>query len=387
MKKCIGVICITLLSLYFHTPLIAQNASATTGLKDAYAGSFKIGMAIGAGVVSGRDAGSQALVIKHANAATPENVMKPGPIHPRPNEYNWAPADEYVAFAQANKMFVQGHTLVWHNQTPDWFFQDENGKPNTPAQQIEVMRKHIEAVAGRYVGKVQAWDVVNEIIGEDGKYRQTNWVTSIGSGDEVVKNAFRFAQQYAPNTELYYNEFNEWRPEKRDGIVRMVKMLQSEGIRIDGIGMQAHWGLNYPKAEYIEAAIDAFAALGVKVMISELDIDVLPFSKEGQVIGAAMRDPQFQLPEFEAYLDPYKNGLPDDVQAQLTKRYEEIFKIFYNKRDKIDRITFWGVHDGNSWKNGSPVPGRTNYPMLFDRQRQPKPALNAVLAVPATTKK
>jgi endo-1,4-beta-xylanase len=385
MKRFI-VLSTMLMSLGFQYSVKAQQAPASS-LKEAYADAFKIGMAIGAGVVSGRDAGSQALVIKHANAATPENVMKPGPIHPSLNEYNWAPADEYVAFAQANKMFVQGHTLVWHNQTPDWFFQDENGKPNTPAQQIERMRQHIQAVAGRYAGKVQAWDVVNEIIGEDGKYRQTNWVTTVGSGDEVVKNAFRFAAQYAPNTELYYNEFNEWRPEKRDGIVRMVKMLQAEGIRIDGIGMQAHWGLNYPKAEHIEAAIDAFAALGVKVMISELDIDVLPFSKEGQVIGAALRDPQFQLPEFEAYLDPYKNGLPDDVQMQLTKRYEEIFKIFYNKRDKIDRVTFWGVHDGNSWKNGSPVPGRTNYPMLFDRQRAPKPALNAVLAIPAATKK
>src|SRR6187402_2780148 len=114
MRKCTGVICITLLSLYFQAPVIAQNAPATPGLKDAYADAFKIGMAIGAGVVSGRDAGSLALVIKHANAATPENVMKPGPIHPRPDEYNWAPADEYVAFAQANHMFVQGHTLVWH---------------------------------------------------------------------------------------------------------------------------------------------------------------------------------------------------------------------------------------------------------------------------------
>ena len=386
MKRFIAILSVPLFTLCFYSRVLAQQAPATS-LKEAYADAFKIGMAIGAGVVSWRDAGSQAIVLKHANAATPENVMKPGPIHPTLNEYNWGPADEYVAFAQANKMFVQGHTLVWHNQTPDWFFQDDHGKPNTPAQQIERMRKHIEAVAGRYAGKVQAWDVVNEIIGEDGKYRQTNWVTTVGNGDEVVKNAFRFAAQYAPNTELYYNEFNEWRPEKRDGIVRMVKMLQSEGIRIDGIGMQAHWGLNYPKAEYIEAAIDAFAALGVKVMISELDIDVLPFSKEGQVIGAAMRDPQFQLPEFEAYLDPYKNGLPDDVQVQLTKRYEEIFRILYNKRDKIDRVTFWGVHDGNSWKNGSPVPGRTNYPMLFDRQRAPKPALSVVLAIPTPTKK
>jgi endo-1,4-beta-xylanase len=279
-------------------------------------------------------------------------------------------------------MFIIGHTLVWHNQTPAWFFQDKNGKPNTPQAQIERMRQHIKAVAGRYAGRVHAWDVVNEVIDNDGSYRPTTWVKAIGDGDELVRQAFKFTAQYAPGTELYYNDFNAWRPAKRDGIVRMVKMLQQAGIRIDGVGMQGHWGLNYPKTEYIEAAIDAYAALGIKVMITELDVDVLPLTREGQIIGTGMSHEQFQLEEFEEYLDPYKDVLPEDVQRQLTARYAELFGIFYRKRDKIDRVTLWGVHDGMSWKNGYPVPNRTNYPLLFDREKKPKPALQAVLSVP-----
>jgi len=166
----------------------------------------------------------------------------------------------------------------------------------------------------------------------------------------------------------------------------MVKMLQAEGIRIDGIGIQGHWGLNYPKTEYIEAAIDAYAALGVKVMITELDIDVLPLTKEGQIIGQGMMDPQFQLEEFKAFLDPYPNGLPDSVQRQLTDRYVELFRIFYDNRDKIDRVALWGVHDEMSWKNDYPIPRRTNYPLLFDRDRRPKPAFQAVLNLPSQVK-
>jgi oligosaccharide reducing-end xylanase len=143
--------------------------------------------------------------------------------------------------------------------------------------------------------------------------------------------------------------------------------------------MQGHWGLNYPKTEYIEAAIDAYAALGIKVMITELDVDVLPLTKEGQIIGRVMSDPQFQLEEFKEYLDPYYEGLPHTMQGQLAERYAELFEIFYSKRDKIDRVTLWGVHDGMSWKSGYPVPNRTNYPLLFDRNRHPKPAFHEVL--------
>ena len=362
----------------------AAAAQAPASLRDAYRDAFLIGSSVGGGLVSGRDSLAQGIAIQQYNTITAENVMKAGPINPQPGVYNFAPADAYVEFGERNDMFIVGHTLVWHNQTPDWFFQDEQGNPNTKEAQVERLRSHIEAVAGRYAGRVHAWDVVNEVIDNDGSYRPTTWVNGIGDGDELVKLAFRYAAQYAPDTELYYNDFNAWRPTKRDGIVRMVRMLQREGIRIDGIGMQGHWGLNFPKNEYIEAAIDSFAALGVKVMITELDVDVLPLTREGQIIGQGMSDPQFQLEEFEEYLDPYKDGLPEEVQAQLTARYRELFEIFYRKRDKVDRVTFWGIHDGASWKNGYPIPRRTNYVTLFDRGRQPKPAYHAVLAVPAS---
>lgn len=382
MKKNILLLCTI---LFLGICPITETDSIPTSLKDAYKDAFLIGCAVNNAVVTGADQAAQNIVLQQFNSITPENVLKAGPINPRPGVYNFKPADQYVEFGEKNHMFIIGHTLIWHNQTPDWFFHDENGKPNTREAQIERMRSHIETVAGRYAGRVNAWDVVNEVIDNDGSYRPTKWVNSIGSGDELVKLAFKFASEYAPNTELYYNDFNAWRPAKRDGIVRMVKMLQKEGIRIDGVGMQGHWGINYPKTEYIQAAIDAYASLGVKVMITELDVDVLPLTKEGQIIGTVMSDKQFQLEEFKKFLDPYADGLPDDVQQQLTERYAQLFSIFYRNRDKIARVTFWGVYDGMSWKNGYPIPNRTNYPLLFDRNKQPKPAFNAVLSVPQNT--
>ncbi len=372
----------TILLLFCTISIFAQNRNQhSTTLKEAYRAAFKIGTAMNEAMVSGADKASQDIVMQHFNSITVENAMKAGPINPQPGVYNFGPADDYVAFGEKNNMFIIGHTLVWHNQTPAWFFTDESGNPNTKEAQIERLRNHIKTVAGRYAGRVHAWDVVNEVIDNDGSYRPTTWTKGIGSGEELVKLAFKFAAEFAPNTELYYNDFNAWRPEKRDGIVKMVKMLQKEGIRIDGIGMQGHWGLNYPKNKYIEEAIDAYASCGVKVMITELDVDVLPLTREGQIIGQGMADKQFQLEEFKNYLDPYQNGLPEKVQQQLAKRYAELFQIFYKKRDKIDRVTFWGVHDGMSWKNGYPIPGRTNYPLLWDRNKKPKLALGAVMGV------
>ncbi|MFE0502365.1 endo-1,4-beta-xylanase [Lysobacter soli] len=361
---------------------LAMAKQPATTLKAAYADDFKLGVAVNDDIVSGRDAASQALTVRHFNAITAENVMKAEVVNPKPGVYDFAAADAFVDFGRKHGMYVIGHTLVWHNQTPDWFFKDANGKPNTREAQIERMRAYIEKVAGRYKGGVDAWDVVNEVINENGGYRDTTWVRSVGDGDDLVKHAFQFAHRYAPDAQLYYNDFNTWRPEKRDGIVRMVKNLQAEGVRIDGIGMQGHWGLNYPSLADIEAAIDAYAALGLKVMITELDVDVLPLTREGQVIGTVMAHPQFQLPEFKRYLDPYRDGLPPDVQQQLSDRYAELFALFHRKRDVIDRVSLWGVHDGMSWKNDYPVPGRINYPLLFDRDRQSKPALDAVLRVP-----
>jgi endo-1,4-beta-xylanase len=369
--------------LLLVSSMLVGSGSERPALKDVFRDAFVMGAAVNEAIVSGEDAAAQALVVRHFGSITIENAMKAGPINPEPGVWNFGPADAFVEFGQKHNLFIVGHTLVWHNQTPAWFFHDEAGTPHTPQAQIERMRRHIEAVAGRYKGRVHAWDVVNEVIDDDGSYRPTTWVKGVGSGDELVKAAFRFASEYAPDAELYYNDFNAWRPAKRDGIVRMVKMLQAEGIRIDGVGIQGHWGLNYPKTEYIEAAIDAYAALGVKVMITELDVDVLPLTREGQIIGTVMSHPQFQLEEFKAYLDPWPLGLPADVERQVAERWAELFRIFYDRRDTIARVTLWGVHDGMSWKNDYPVPGRTNYPLLFGRDRQPKPAFDAVVGVPA----
>jgi endo-1,4-beta-xylanase len=350
-------------------------------LKKSFEHEFLMGMAVNEEISSGKDWVSQEIILKQFNSVTPENVMKAERINPQPGVYNFKPADDFVEFGRKNNLFIVGHTLVWHNQTPAWFFQDKNGKPNSKEAQMERLKSHIEAIAGRYAGKVQAWDVVNEVLDENGSYRPTTWVNSIGNGDTLVKYAFKYTSQYAPDTELYYNDFNAWRPTKRDGIMKMVRMLKKQGVRIDGIGIQGHWGLNYPKKEYIEAAIDSFASLGVKVMITELDIDVLPLTKEGQIIGTGLVHPQYDLEEFKAFLDPYKDGLPADIQQQLANRYAELFEIFYRKKDKIDRVTFWGLHDGMSWKNDYPIPHRTNYPLLYDRDKKPKPALKAILTM------
>lgn len=360
---------------------LSVNAAQDQALKNTFADSFKIGVAVNQDIVTGKNAAAQSIIAKQFNTATLENAMKAEVIYPQQGKVDFSGADAFIDFAKQNNMFTVAHTLVWHNQTPDWFFTNSKNEPNTPAEQLEQMRKHIELVAGRYKNKVDAWDVVNEVIADDGSYRPTVWVNRVGDGDTMVKAAFKYAQQYSPNTELYYNDFNAWRPEKRDGIIRMIKMLQKEGIRIDGIGIQAHWGLNFPKMQYIEQAIDAYAALGIKVMITELDIDVLPLTKEGQITGTDMMKPQFQLEEFETYLDPYKNGLPSDVEVQLNARYKALFELFYSKRDKIDRVTFWGLHDGMSWKNDYPIPNRTNYPLLWDRNLNPKPIIKTITDV------
>ena len=357
-------------------------------LKDAYADSFKMGCAISPMTISGRNPQAQELLEKHFNAISPDNAMKPESLHPGPDVWNFGPADAYVDYGKSHGMFVLGHTLCWHNQTPEFFWTRPDGTPKSREELVETLRSYIETVVTHFAGRVDAWDVVNEIVAEDGGFRDLGWVHAFGGdGYEVAKLAFQFANEYAPEgTEFYYNEFSVWRPSKLEGVVNLVRRLRADGLKVDGVGIQAHWGLNYPKNEYIEEAIDQLAELGVKVMITELDVDVLPISKEGQVIGRSLQDPQYQLEEFEEFLDPYKDGLPAEVEDQLAARYEELFKIFYNHRDQIDRVTFWGLHDGASWKNGSPIPRRTNYPLLFNRDLTPHKALDAVLSIPEPPK-
>lgn len=364
---------------------LTANAQAT--LKGAYKDAFKIGVAIGRMQTSGRIPQATNLVLEHFNSISPENDMKPEVIHPNPDTWNFGPADEYCQFGKEHGLHVHAHTLVWHNQTPDFFWNNPDGTPKTRAELEETMRSYIETVCKHFNGKVDSWDVLNEVIGEYGEYRDKGWIHAFGDGETVAKLAFKYADMYCdPDIELIYNDFNAWRPAKVDGICKMVEMLRANGIRIDGIGIQGHWGLNYPKNEYIEQAIERYSALGLKVIISELDVDVLPVTKEAQVFGQSLSDPMYQLEEFMEFLNPYREGLPDEVEEQHARRYEELFKIFYKYRDKIDRVTLWGLQDANSWKNGYPVARRTNYPLLFKRDYTPHKALDAVLRVPAGSK-
>lgn len=247
-----------------------------------------------------------------------------------------------------------------------------------------MLEEYVEKTVTHFAGKVYAWDVVNEVVNEEGGYRSDKGWKKYYDGDldDLVALAFSTAQRCDPNAELYYNDYNMWRQTKVDGAVHIVKMLKERGIRIDGVGIQAHWGLNYPDTKDIEQTIDRLYDLGVKVMITELDIDMLPFSKEGQMTGKAMYDPALQREEFMRWLNPYADGCPADVEQQIADRYEQILRTIYGKRDKISRVTFWGLHDGVSWKNDYPIPNRTNYPLLFDRNLQKKTAFYQVVNIP-----
>jgi endo-1,4-beta-xylanase len=341
------------------------------GLKKAFEKDFHIGVALNHDQIAGKDAAAVALVKEQFNSITPENVLKWERVHPEPDKYNFAPVDQFVTFGEKNKMFVIGHVLVWHQQTPRWVFEDGAGKPADRETLLQRLRDHISTVVGRYKGRIHGWDVVNEAVEDDGNLRKTKWREIIGP--DYVQKAFEFAREADPNAELYYNDFNLWKKEKVESVVRLVRDLQAKGVRIDGIGEQGHWGLDYPPLDEADAAIQAFAALGVNVLITEMEVDVLPFPGASQGADISLN---FAL---QKHLNPYPAALPDSMQHVLAKRYAEFFTLFHKHRDQISRVTLWGVHDGQSWKNDWPVRGRTNYPLLFDRQYRPKPAFDAVI--------
>lgn len=357
--------------------LTKQNAIAKalkeTGLKDLYKDDFYIGTAIGHARLNNPPAGFNALVAREFNAMTMENDMKWERVHPAPNKWVWDQADKFMALGEEHGMFMVGHVLVWHSQTPSWVFNDDAGQPLSREALLARMKSHIDTLAGRYRGRIHAWDVVNEAVDEDKGWRKSPWFNQIGP--DFVDHAFRYAREAAPEAHLLYNDYNMHNPGKREFVVDMIKRLKKNGVSIDGVGMQGHVGLEYPEIAEFEKSIEAFAAAGVAVHITELDLDMLPVAWEH--IGAEISD-SF---EYSDELNPYPNGLPADMEEKLAERYAEWFKLFLKHRDKIARVTFWGTGDSESWKNNFPVAGRTNYPLLFDRDYQRKPAYHAVAAL------
>jgi endo-1,4-beta-xylanase len=340
-------------------------------LKDAFKASFLIGAALNPAEFTERNVREAALVKAQFDSISPENVLKWEMVHPQPDRYNFDLPDKYVAFGEKNHMFIVGHTLVWHQQTPRWVFEDAKGNPVDRETLLKRMREHIQTVVGRYKGRVNGWDVVNEALNEDGTLRQTPWLKIIG--EDYIAKAFEFAHEADPTAELQYNDYSLENEAKRQGAIELIKKLRAQGVPITGVGLQGHYRIDWPSTDQVDATIAAFAQLGVKVMITELDVDVLPpaLQHHGADISANV--------ELQSQLNPYSNGLPDSVQQTLAERYAALFALFLKHRGELTRVTFWGVTDASSWLNNWPVRGRTNYPLLFDREGGPKPAFDAVI--------
>jgi len=340
-------------------------------LKDAFRGSFLIGAALNPAQFTERNVRDAALVKAQFDSISPENVLKWEMVHPQPERYNFDLPDKYVAFGEKNHMFIVGHTLVWHQQTPKWVFEDAKGTPVDRETLLERMREHIQTVVGRYKGRVNGWDVVNEALNDDGTFRQTPWLKIIG--EDYIAKAFEFAHEADPTAELQYNDYSLENEAKRAGAIKLIRELRAQGVPITGVGLQGHYRIDWPSIDQVDATIAAFAQLGVKVMITELDVDVLPpaLQSHGADISANV--------ELQSKLNPYSNGLPDSVQQTLAKRYADLFGVFLKRHAVLTRVTFWGVTDASSWLNNWPVRGRTNYPLLFDREGRPKPAFDAVI--------
>ena len=334
-------------------------------LKDVFKNDFLIGAALNRRQIFEEDERGAAIVREQLNTITPENILKWALVHPKPGVYDFAAADRFVEFGQKNGMFIVGHTLVWHNQTPRWVFEDEKGNAVDRETLLKRLREHIFTVVGRYKGRIKGWDVVNEALNQDGTMRQSPWFKIIGA--DYLAKAFEFAHEADPSAELYYNDYDLELPAKRAGAVELVKKLKAGGVPIKAVGLQNHDLLEWPSVADEDATIDAFAKLDVRVNITELDVDVLPrTTKPGADYAVNV--------EVTPQLNPYTDRLPDAMQLKLAQRYVELFKVYLKHRDVIDRVTFWGVADGDSWLNNWPIKGRTNYPLLFDRAGRAKPA-------------
>ena len=358
--------------------LLASAAFAQKGNKAEVLPSFQstlgkhflIGVAVDTRLPAGQDPAAEAVVKEQFNQVVAENCMKGEENHPEVNRFDFTDGDKLVDWAERNGKTVIGHCLVWHSQPPKWMFTDANGKTVSREVLIGRMYNHIMTVVTHYKGKIKGWDVVNEAFEDDGSYRKSPYYNIIGP--EFIELAFQFAHEADPNVELYYNDYSTSKPGKREAICKLVRSLKSKGLRIDAVGMQSHNGYNYPDYAEYEKSIEAFAAEGVKVMMTELDVNMLP-NPEG--FGGAEISQNFEL---QAKYNPYTKGLDKKGQKLFNQRYLDLFKIIERHKDVISCVTFWGVNDGHTWLNDWPIKGRTNYPTLIDRNNQLKPVVKDI---------
>lgn len=335
------------------------NSGNVSGLKDHYKGYFPIGVAVNARTLNGEES---LLLLKEFNSITPENAMKMEVIHPREDFYFWRDADSIVNFAQNQGLKVRGHNLCWHEQVPNWMFKDNSGQLVTKDVLLKRLKDHITTVVKRYKGKIYAWDVVNEVIddADDEFIRNSLWYQICG--EEYIAKAFEYAHAADPEALLFYNDYNSERPVKRDKIYRLLKNLIAQKVPIHGVGLQAHWSIFEPAEKELREAIELYASLGLQIHFTELDMSVYPWEKNKR---------------------QKKNGESDqltpELEAKQIEQYARVFKIFREYKKHITSVTFWNVSDRYSWLDYYPVPGRKNYPLLFDQKLQRKKAYERVV--------
>jgi endo-1,4-beta-xylanase len=375
----------------------AQTADVPVALKAAFKEHFLVGTAVNRSMVTGgagfrrsaeQSATDIALLKEQFNQISPENDLKWQMIHPREgaNGYDFGAADAFVNFGLSNKMYVVGHTLVWHSQTPNWVFAGTNpapaatantnaaatnrfarggfGRDNGPRtsrdELLQRMREHIHTVVGRYKGKIKAWDVVNEAIADGGGtnfLRNSLWSEIIGP--DFIAKAFQYAHEADPQAILRYNDYGLENPAKRKKLITLIKSLQAQKVPVHAIGSQAHINVS-TTFETMDQALTDMAALGLPIHITELDVNSATGGQRGT--GA----------DISANASATQGGLVNDADKKLADAYAGIFRAFVKHRDSVKVVTFWGVNDANSWRaNGKPL--------LFDGNSQPKPAFDAVI--------
>jgi endo-1,4-beta-xylanase len=339
--------------------LSSQRPASEKTLKEAYKNYFPVGVAVGAKQLKGAEA---ELIKQQFNSITPENAMKMGPIHPEENRYFWTDADAIVDFAQKNKLRVRGHNLLWHEQTPKWLFKDAEGKQVSKEVLLKRLHDHIFTVVKRYKGKIYAWDVVNEAIADnpDEFLRDTEWYKICG--EDFIAKAFEYAHEADPKAVLFYNDYNTERPEKRERVYKLLKKLKDAKVPIDAVGLQGHWSLQEPTEAELRKAIEQYSSLGLKVQITELDVSIYPWEKERR---------EKRPGESDAYTA--------ELEQKQAEQYKMFFRVFRDYKNVMTGVTFWNVSDQYSWLDTYPVPGRKNYPLLFDQNLKPKKAFQEVV--------
>jgi len=334
--------------------ILPERSDTTSGLNDHFGNFFTIGVAVSPASLSGDQAD---MILKHFGSLTAENVMKPGPLHPSEDKWSWENADRIVDFATSNGLKVRGHVLVWHQQTAAWFFRDSEGNPVSREVLLQRLKEHISTVVGRYKGKIYAWDVVNEAIDDnkDKFYRDSQWYSICG--EEFIEKAFVWAHEADPEALLFYNDYNTEYPVKRDKVIKLVTGLKEKGIPIHGIGLQGHWNIVHPSENELRQALSMYAKTGLDIQITELDISVY---KPGEK-------------------DPDDDEFTAERERLQIEKYKMVFDVLREYHNHISGVTFWNISDRQSWLDNHPVRGRKNYPLLFDKDLNPKKAYYEVI--------